>query len=71
MRIAVKVRPNKSQQKISFNKELNIYEVDLKSNPVKGKANKELISLLKDYFGKKNIIIVSGKTSRTKIVEIH
>ena len=70
MRITVKVRTNKSSQKINFNKDLGIYEIDLKSNPIKGKANKELISLLKDYFKKRDVKIVSGKLSKTKIIEI-
>ncbi len=71
MRITVKVRTNKSHQKVAFNKELGLYEIDLKSNPVKGKANKELISLLKEHFKKKDIRIVSGKLSKTKIIEIN
>lgn len=70
MRITVKVKPNKNAQNIKFNKELNIYEVELKSNPIKGKANDELISLLKKHFGKKEIKIISGKTSKKKIIEI-
>ena len=71
MRITVKVKPNKRQQKVSFNKELNTYEIELKSNPIKGKANEELLHLLKKHFGKKEIKIVSGKTTRTKIIEIN
>lgn len=49
------------------------YEVSVKSLPVRGKANKEMIELLADYFdvSKSDIKIKSGFTSRNKIVLIH
>ncbi|MCG2700504.1 DUF167 domain-containing protein, partial [Candidatus Parcubacteria bacterium] len=45
------------------------YLVKLKSSPVDGKANLELIKILSKYF-KKEARIKSGFTSRKKIVEM-
>jgi hypothetical protein len=70
MRITVKVKPNSSKQEIRLKG--NIYNVNLLSPPVEGKANRELIELLSDYFNipKSEVSIISGHKSRTKIVNI-
>jgi len=46
--------------------------VSLKSKPERGKANRELIERLADYFGtgKDKIRIISGRTSNKKLVEV-
>lgn len=46
--------------------------ISLKSRPKGGKANLELIKRLADYFGVSNneIRILSGKTSKKKLVEV-
>ena len=48
------------------------FKVSLKSQPEKGKANKELIEVLSKFFGvyKSRIEIVSGKTGKRKKVKI-
>ena len=66
MKINVKIKPSKEEQKIVKN---NDYIVYLKSAPRDNKANIELIKLLKKYFGK-NVRIKSGLFSRNKIIEI-
>jgi len=71
MQITVKVKPNSKEQKI-------IEEVDgsltirLKSPPVDGKANEELIKVLskKYHVPKSYIRIKSGISSRQKLIEI-
>ena len=71
MQITVKVKPNSKEQKI-------IEEVDgsltirLKSPPVDGKANEELIKVLskKYHIPKSYIRIKSGISSRQKLIEI-
>jgi len=71
MQINVKVKPNSKEQKI-------IEEVDgsltirLKSPPVDGKANQELIKVLSKKFDvpKSYISIKSGASSRQKLIEI-
>lgn len=46
--------------------------VGVPSAPVKGKANAQVIALLSRYFGipKSRIVIVSGLTSKRKMIEI-
>ncbi len=71
MQINVKVKPNSKEQKI-------IEEVDgsftirLKSPPVDGKANEELIKVLSKKYNvpKSYIRIKSGASSRQKLIEI-
>ena len=48
------------------------YRIRVKAPPVKGQANKELISLLADYFNTtaSSIIIKRGVRSRNKLIEI-
>lgn len=71
MILAIKVKPNSKQQKIE-KKEDNWY-IYLKSPPVDGKANKELIKLLADYFHvkKSDVKIKSGLSNSRKIIEIN
>lgn len=70
MKINVKVIPGARKQEIE--KGESGFKVYLKSKPEKGKANKELITLLADYFNtsKSNIKIIKGEHARNKIVEI-
>jgi uncharacterized protein (TIGR00251 family) len=60
--LKVQVKPNTKQQKIKEQADgsLTIY---LKSPPVDGKANQELIKLLAKYYGipKSQVLIKSGK----------
>ncbi len=70
MKINIKVTVNAKKQKVAqVNNGLKVY---LKAKPEKGKANKELISLLALYFdiSKNNINIVKGEHSRNKVIEI-
>jgi len=67
MRIKIKVKANSGRQEIiKDNEEYRIY---LKSPPENNKANIELIQLLKRYFGKP-VRIISGFTSRKKVIEL-
>jgi hypothetical protein len=71
MRIFVKVKPNAKVEKVEKIDEVH-FVVSVKAPPVEGKANDALIKLLADYFNipKGNIKIVSGLSSKSKIVEI-
>ena len=50
----------------------NEITVSIKSEPKHGKANKEMIKKISDFFGvpENSIRIISGLTSRKKIIEI-
>jgi hypothetical protein len=71
MQKIVKVKPNSQQQKIEelANGSLSVH---LKSPPIDGKANEELIKLLAKKFDvpKSSITIKSGVTSRNKLIII-
>ncbi|MBE9227067.1 DUF167 domain-containing protein [Phormidium sp. LEGE 05292] len=71
MKKQVKVKPNSKQQKIQEEADGSL-TVHLKSPPVDGKANEELIKLLAKKFNvsKSQITIKSGLSSKTKLVEI-
>ncbi len=71
MQKKVKVKPNSKQQKITEEEDGSL-TVNLKSPPVEGKANEELIKLLAEKFNlpKSSIRIKSGLSSRQKLIEI-
>jgi len=68
MLISVKLHPASSQEKIEKISE-NKFEIWIKQKPVDGKANEYLVKLLKKYF-KKQVRIISGLSSRNKVIEI-
>ena len=66
--IKIKVKPNSKRQsikKISFDE----YKVSLKSKPEGGKANIELIKLIKKHTGK-DIKIIKGLKSKNKVIQV-
>lgn len=71
MKKQVKVKPNAKQQRIEEAIDGSLI-VHLKSPPVEGKANVELIKLLAKNFkvSTGQIQIKSGLSSRTKLVQI-
>ena len=68
MRYAVKVKPNASVTKI-VSEQNNQLTISIAAPPDKNKANIELIKFLSKYFSRK-VRIVSGLSSRNKIVEV-
>lgn len=71
MKIQVKVKPNSQKQKIEEVEDGSLI-IALKSPPIAGKANQELIKILakKYQVSQSQIIIKSGLSSRQKLVEI-
>ncbi|GAB4237041.1 MAG: hypothetical protein Kow0049_22560 [Stanieria sp.] len=71
MKISVKVKPNSQQQKIEELADGSLI-IRLKSPPIDGKANQELIEILAKKFqvAKSQITIKSGLSSKNKLVEI-
>ncbi len=71
MLVSVRVKPNSKQPRIetAAGGSLKVY---LKSPPVEGKANDELVVRLADHYHvpKSRVRIRSGLSSRTKLVEI-
>ena len=69
MRVKVCVKPNASKSEV-VGYEDDCLVVRVAAPPKEGKANKELLKVLKKYFKAKKVEIVSGHTSRVKIVEV-
>jgi len=71
MKIIVRVVLKREKEKIK-KKEEGVYEVFITSPPKNNKANREVESILANFFNKslKDIKIVSGKTRKEKIVII-
>ena len=71
MRKRIKVKPKAKQQRLIHEDDGSL-TVHLKSSPVDGKANAELIKLLAKEFGvtQSQITLKSGLSSRQKLVDI-
>ncbi len=59
-------------KKTSVEREGEVLRVHLAARPEKGKANKELVKVLADYFSvkKSDVRIISGARSRSKKIQI-
>jgi uncharacterized protein (TIGR00251 family) len=70
--LQIKVKPNARESLLIEPGEDNIWSARLKSPPVDGKANQELIALIAGHFGcKRNrVLIKSGSGARIKLVQI-
>ena len=71
MRINVRAKPSAREEKVEKIDDLN-YVVSVKEPPIKGKANEAIRNALAVYFktGSSCVKIISGYSSRNKIVEI-
>lgn len=71
MQKIIKVKPNSKEQQIIEEKDGSL-TIRLKSPPVDGKANQELIKVLSKKYNvpKSYIRIKSGASSRQKLIEI-
>jgi uncharacterized protein (TIGR00251 family) len=69
--IQIKVKPNSRASLLEQNED-GTFVAQLKSPPVDGKANEELIALVAKHFGcrKSEVSIKSGGSSRTKLIQI-
>lgn len=72
MKIFIKVCPKAKQEKVEKMSETN-FKVRVKEPPEKGKANEAVLRALAGYFrvAKSKIRIVSGSTSKLKIIELN
>lgn len=70
-RYSIKVIPRSSKNQVISLSESEL-KVKLTAPPVDGKANEALLQILSEYFQikKSSLRILSGATSRNKIVEI-
>ena len=71
MKISVKAKPGAREESVERVDDSN-YVVSVKEQPEKGKANNAIRNALAVYFktGSANVKIISGFSSRNKIIEI-
>lgn len=71
MRINIKAKPRSREERVE-KVDQNIFVVTIKEPPVDGKANAAIEKALANYFAiaKNRVHIISGHSSRQKIVEI-
>lgn len=71
MKLNISAKPNSREVKVEKIDESE-FVVCVKEPPVQGRANRAVIDALAEYFGisKGRIKIISGWTSRNKIIEI-
>jgi len=71
IKVVVKVKPNSKVEQIQLALDGSL-KVWLRARPKEGEANRALVKLLSKHFdvSKSQIDIVSGLTSKNKIVEI-
>ena len=70
--IQVRVKPNARVSSLEESTSGGIWQAQLKSPPVDGKANEELVALVAKHFGcrKSAVSIKSGASGRVKFVQI-
>jgi len=66
--ISVQVKPNSGKSEVFFDSEKNIYVFSVKSSAEDGKANEEVLKIIRKEF-KKEGKIISGATSRKKLIK--
>jgi len=67
--IELEVVPNSSDFRILFNSFTQKFKIKLKSKALDGKANRELLAILKELF-LAEVIIIKGLKSRDKVLLI-
>ena len=71
MRISIKAKPAAKEDAIAMIDDFS-YAVSVKEPPIQGRANKGIVKILSEYFSvpQSSVRIISGFTSKNKVVEI-
>ena len=71
MKYRIQVKTNSKFSEV-IKKENNVLHVKINALPIDGKANEKLIEILSKYFSttKNNVEIITGFTSKIKIIEV-
>lgn len=69
-KIIINAKPNSKKNEIVWDEYEKVFLVSVKSVPEKGKANKEILKLLKRYFKAREVQLLKGATSTTKLVQV-
>lgn len=71
MKVSITVKANARKNEVRMREDGGLL-VLVTSPPVDGKANKKLVEILAEYFGKpkSSISIISGQSAKHKIVDV-
>lgn len=71
MRITVRAKPGSRKELVEKIDDSN-FIISVKEPPIEGRANKAIVKALAEYFktSVSNVQIISGHTSKIKIIEI-
>lgn len=71
MFVRVKIFPNAGKRKI-IQKSKNVFEIKIKQSPVMGRANREALKILSQFFkiSETNIKLIKGFKTRNKIFSV-
>ena len=64
------IKPNAKKTELLWDKDSKKFVAYVKSAPHKGKANKEVMILIKQFFKASDVRLVKGFTATTKVFEI-
>ncbi len=67
--INIIVKANSKKEKIEYDKEKDLYIINVKSPAKENKANLDVVKLINKKFGK-NVYIKKGLKSRKKVIDI-
>lgn len=68
--ITVLVKTKAKQSTLEWDKDNECFIAHVKSQPIKGRANNELMKMIKNYFDAQSIVLIKGATSTTKIFSV-
>lgn len=69
--IEIYAKPKSKISKIEWNSELRRYIVTVTSPAMNGKANREILKILKKYFLAQSIVLVKGHKSTIKRIKLN
>lgn len=68
--LEIYVKTNSKKSTVEWDEDVQKYVVHVKNRPIKGKANKEILKLLKEYFDADVVTIDKGVTSTLKTITV-
>lgn len=68
--VNVLAKPNSKKESVSWDEESNYFVIRVSTLPIRGKANKKITKLLKDFLNAKEVKLVKGSRSQIKTFEI-
>ena len=68
--ITVLVKTKAKCSVLEWDSDLNCYVAQVKSQPIRGRANKELLIVINKFFDAESTVLIKGVTSKTKVFKV-